>query len=992
MKFRWLSAALVLICLTTVIGMPALAQTTGSVEGTITDSSNSPLPGASVELKSPALQGTRVAVTNADGRYRFPALPPGNYMVTASLSGFKKVERPNVHVSLDATATIPIKMEISVSQEIVVTGEAPVVDTTSTTGGINIRQDIAQKLPLGRNYSSVIAINPGVSTDNAETQGRAQAFTIYGSTSVENQYLVDGVNTTNVIKGFQGKALSQEFIEEVQVKTSGYEAEYGRATGGIINVVTKSGGNEFHGDGFGYFNRKSLTADYKGFDTDRTSLIDTTQENREDFGLDLGGFLMKDRIWFFGAYNRVNRNESQIPVGGLNKGKDFPLVFHTNIYSGKMTFRLTEGTTLVGTVFGDPETREGTLANYNSLNPIIQQATREVGATDWSASLSQLFGTVGLVNARFSQHKDRFELTGKANDAQLVDSARVTDAACNSANPCRLNGFGSIFGPTNNNRSRRNQFKGDGTVFVSAHEIKGGVDFEDNLTETTSYYTGGQVVTARCAVTVPSGSTCPAANVYYQHSFYTNGGPTGGANAADAVTGYLPGGNVANPKTSRLGFFLQDTFKPIPNLTINAGIRYDSEDVKDYSGTTVIDLKNEWQPRIGIAWDVMKDGSSKLSASYGRFYYALPTDLNVRAFGAQLIAVSCNFSATALDQAAGCPRAFQIQGGAFTEPVQGTSGLPGDEPIKGIYQDEVTLGFDKAIDPTFALGARATYRTLGRTIEDRCDFDPGYPEANNNTCVILNPGSDSPFSTGQGVHTCDGRDYPPFSDEAANNPAQSQCASPATTGVSIPKAKRQYIGLELVAKKQVSNVLWAQASLVFSQLKGNYDGAARVGDRVTGQTDPGINADYDYALFSQNAYGKLVLDRPVSFRLDTAYTTPFGLQVGFQGYVRSGAPINRITYFNSQYGPEIYVDPRGSDGRQPTEYEINLSLGYAIKLNPVTVTLFAQGFNLINKQIVTRTEFAETLNPPGEDTNPDYGKPTSRTDPRSIRLGARVSF
>jgi hypothetical protein len=981
MRFRWLSAAmaLVLVAATAAFTLPALAQTTGTVEGVITDSSNSPLPGASVELKSPALQGARTAVTNADGRFRFPALPPGSYAVTASLSGFKKVERPNIHVTLDATATVPIKMEISVSQEIVVTGEAPVVDTTSTTGGINIRQDVAQKLPLGRNYSSVIAINPGVSTDNAETQGRAQAFTIYGSTSVENQYLVDGVNTTNVIKGFQGKALSQEFIEEVQVKTSGYEAEYGRATGGIINVVTKSGGNEFHGDGFGYFNRKSWTADYAGFATDRTSLIDTSQENREDFGADLGGFLMKDRIWFFGAYNRVNRNASQIPLGGVNKGQDFPLVFHTNIYSGKMTFRLTEGTTLVGTVFGDPETREGTLANFNSTNPIIREAVRDVGATDWSGSLSQLFGTVGLVNARFSQHKDRFELQGKANDVQYVD----TTAPYSTANPFRSGGFGSIFGPTNNNKSRRNQFKGDGTIFVSSHEIKGGVDYEDNLTETTSYYTGGQVVTIRQAAN---------GTKYYQHSFYTSGGPTGGANAADAVTGYLPGGNVANPKTNRLGFFLQDTFKPVPNLTINAGLRYDSEDVKDYSGATVIDLKNEWQPRIGIAWDVLKDGSSKLSASYGRFYYALPTDLNVRAFGAQLIAVTCNFDPVGLANDPTCPRAFQIQGGAFTEPVQGTSGLPGDEPIKGIYQDEVTLGFDKAIDPTFAVGARATYRTLGRTIEDRCDFDPGYPEANNNTCVILNPGSDSPFSTGQGVHTCDGRDYPPYSDEAANNPAQSQCSSPATTGVSIPKAKRQYYGIELVAKKQVSNTLWAQASLVFSRLEGNYDGAARVGDRVTGQTDPGINADYDYALFSQNAYGKLVLDHPVSFRLDTAYTTPFGLQVGFQGYVRSGAPINKITYFNSQYGPEIYVDPRGSDGRQPTEYEISLSLGYAIKLQPVTVTLFAQGFNLLNKQIVTRTEFAETLNPPGEPTNPDYGKATSRTDPRSIRLGARVSF
>src|SRR5947207_6407467 len=224
MKSRWLSAAVALLFLAAgAIGVPALAQTTGSIEGTITDSSNSALPGASVELKSPNLLGTRTAVTNADGRFRFPAIPPGTYTLTASLSGFKKVERTGIKVNLDSVATVPVKMEISISQEIVVTGEAPVVDTSSNTNGLNIRQDIVQKLPLGRNYASAVEINPGVNRDTADTQGRAQTFTIYGATSIENQYLVDGVNTTNVIRGFQGKALTQEFVEEVQVKAGGYE-------------------------------------------------------------------------------------------------------------------------------------------------------------------------------------------------------------------------------------------------------------------------------------------------------------------------------------------------------------------------------------------------------------------------------------------------------------------------------------------------------------------------------------------------------------------------------------------------------------------------------------------------------------------------------------------------------------------------------------------------------------------------------------------------
>src|SRR5262249_16759405 len=187
--------------------------------------------------------------------------------------------------------------------------------------------------------------------------------------------------------------------------------------------------------------------------------------------------------------------------------------------------------------------------------------------------------------------------------------------------------------------------------------------------------------------------------------------------------------------------------------TLSAGIRWDTEDIKDYTGNTVFKLKNEWQPRIGLAWDVIGDGTSKLSASYGRFYFAMPTDLNVRAYGAQLTATVYNYNPAvdAIFQDPAAPKNTNKQGGAFTEPVQ--------DNLKGIYNDEYSLGLDKAIDPTFAIGVKGTYRHLGRTIEDRCDLDSAYPEANANTCVIFNPGSDSPFATGD-FHGCLGPDAP----------------------------------------------------------------------------------------------------------------------------------------------------------------------------------------------------------------------------------------
>src|SRR5262249_46147021 len=148
-------------------------------------------------------------------------------------------------------------------------GKASIIDETSTTTGTSYTSDVIGRLPVDRNYADIVRSNPGVSTDRGYTDGRMLPLTIYGATSAENQWLIDGVNTTNVYKGTQGKALSTEFFQEVEVKTGGYQAEFGRATGGIINAITKSGGNTLHGDGFVYYDSDAMQAALK------TSLVDT---------------------------------------------------------------------------------------------------------------------------------------------------------------------------------------------------------------------------------------------------------------------------------------------------------------------------------------------------------------------------------------------------------------------------------------------------------------------------------------------------------------------------------------------------------------------------------------------------------------------------------------------------------------------------------------------------------------------------------------------
>jgi hypothetical protein len=172
MRPRWLLAACA------VFALRVSAETTGAIEGVVTDTSGAPLPGAAIEVTSPQLQGVRAAVSGVDGRFRLPALPPGIYAIAADLEGFKRVERISIHVGVDGIAPVALRMELAATEEIIVTGEAPVVEAFSSGGGFRIRQEVARKLPLGRNYASVLEINPGVATDSAETQGRAQAFTV----------------------------------------------------------------------------------------------------------------------------------------------------------------------------------------------------------------------------------------------------------------------------------------------------------------------------------------------------------------------------------------------------------------------------------------------------------------------------------------------------------------------------------------------------------------------------------------------------------------------------------------------------------------------------------------------------------------------------------------------------------------------------------------------------------------------------------------------
>jgi Carboxypeptidase regulatory-like domain/TonB-dependent Receptor Plug Domain/TonB dependent receptor len=979
MRASYRFAFVLSVCLLLVAPLAVFGQTTGTIEGQVTDQNGGALPGVTLELSGPNLQGSRTATTDGQGRYRFVSLTPGRYTVTANLSGFGQVQK-TATVQLDATANVGLQMSLAAKESVIVSGEAPLVDVTSTTTGSSYTAKVIDKLPVGRNYASIVQSQPGVQTDYGETQGRSLALSVYGATSAENLFIVDGVNTTNVIKGFQGKSLNPEFIQEVEVKTGGYQAEYGRNTGGVINVITKSGGNEFHGDVFGYYNNKSMRSDIKHVSTPQFSqtgdvgygtIIDA--DTRKDYGADVGGYFVKDRIWFFGAYDRLDQNTTYFPIDGARANERFPLDFKADTYSGKLTFNVMQGTSIVGTLFADPQTNSGAINTPHGFNPLSYTGDRKLGGTDWAARANQLFGSFGIFTAQFGQHKDQFSTIPGG-----LDVIQFSDRTVNPS--VATGGFGSVFGPTINNKSKRDQAGGALTLYMGPNELKLGGDYQKDNTTGSTFYTGGQLVrilpcsaSRVCApglaptITNAAGVTLP---VYYEHFVFT---PSGTDLTPLATAPF-------NVSTKRNGAYLQDQLRIGKALTINAGIRWDSENVLKGNGETAFKLNNQWAPRFGFVWDFVGDGTSKLYGSAGRFFYSLPTDLNARVFTANTQLVTFNYSPTDIAQSSAPPtgRTRLIQVGSF-------DGEPVEKGLKAAYQDELTLGIEKALTPTFSVGMKGTYRNLGRTVEDRCDLDYTDPAALGSTCGIFNPGGSGPIANGA-IATCD----------TSSNPADPNAGLCGLAGVPVGPARRIFRGIEMTARKSFTTNFWAQASYLYSSLRGNYSGAIR---EASGQTDPGINADYDYNQFLINAYGKLELDRPHQFRIDAVYTAPFGLSVGFQGYIRSGQPKNNLGYYNSFYPDLLYLSQRGYAGREPTEYEANLSLGYNLVIGPVTITPQLYVFNILNRQVETanddgvNTVFG-TYTPAGVAVidNPDYRKTFARSGARLFRGALKITF
>jgi outer membrane receptor protein involved in Fe transport len=281
----------------------AAAFAQSSIEGRIVDATGAAVPGVGVSVKSPNLISPQSTTTDDGGNYRVLALPPGKYtLVIEAAKGFARFEQ-TVEINLSKTATVDVQLQ---GATVTVTESAGAsIDQTANTTGSNVSTEQFSNFPTQRTVQSLYSIAPTVARSGLrDASGRDRDPSVAGSSGPENSYILDGVNTTDPAFGGSGANLPFEFVQEVEIKTGAYGAEYGRSTGGIFNVITKSGGNDVHGDGYGYFSTKGLVRKTNEFPFVGSS---PNGFSEIDAGVDVGGPIKKDKLWFFGAFNPQQR-------------------------------------------------------------------------------------------------------------------------------------------------------------------------------------------------------------------------------------------------------------------------------------------------------------------------------------------------------------------------------------------------------------------------------------------------------------------------------------------------------------------------------------------------------------------------------------------------------------------------------------------------------------------------------------------------------------
>lgn len=926
-----------------VAGSSARAADTGSISGGVFDQNGQPVADAVVRVSGPTLPVGRSVETSDNGLYEFIYLAPGEYTLETEKSGIGAAKRPAV-VQVGRDTQVDIVIGAVVQEALTVTAAQPVVDVRSVEVAFNFTEETLGNLPLERTYRGLFQLIPGVA-DNRNPTGPAA-----GGGRQDNRYLIDGANITSPAFGYLSTEINELDIAEVNLKRAGISAEFGRASGTVVNAVTRSGTNRFAGLGRVDWLAAGLVEGYK-LPADLVSagvrpgvfrdLLLTTELSP---AVGLGGPVLRDRLFFYGSA----RHSREVKWDRFNKvGTALPDEIRTGPeLFGKLTYAPTPRHQLVGSVRHRPNHVDNAGIGPDFAPSVA--TTTDNGSRIANAEWAMFMPGDRSVNIRYVHMKEINEDT-PVRDLGLLPAfdPRNLSAMGQYADPLQANltiGASQFTNIQNYSRHEvRGTFGQSLDVGRSRHAVRAGaaVEFSEETFNRLANGWGSIVNITQSGV--------PALRTRY----FTPQSPQLGQSLTYSL--YAQDDVTIGARTSvNVGVLLnQDEFAQMvkgsggcPVIPLKGGAA-----IYESSGDTCRFLRfgftKEVQPRLGLAYQVRPAKSDKVYVQWGR-YFNMDQKSSARSLAPRRI-----FQTQTI---------FDLAGNVLSSgPLASTTGKLIDPDIQPIYTDEILAGYATPLGDGYSLDVFVMSRTMKRFIED-----------------IPSRGGSTP-------------DSGPF--VAANLPCSRFAAC------QNADAERTYRALTVDFRRRLSAGWMADVSYTWSRFEGNFDvdysSVAVFNTSSFIQDAPGTNVE------DPNRYGPLFEDRPHVMKVLTSYAATSRLNVGAYLRVQAGSPW--AARGRDWAGAVLnYLEPAGSH-RNPTWTNLDLMASYRLPLDmKVNVSLEARLLNVFDAQTRLSTDAQQYLDlqtipappyfAPYQQANPLFGTGNAFAPPRRLHLAALFSF
>lgn len=791
MKNRWFCFALVLAVAASLYPSAAAqdqSSARGNLSGLVYDTTKAVVPGAQITITGPI--GSLTQATTEEGSFLFSTLIPGMYSIKVQKSGFKVASIKSAEVLIDKTTSVEVILETGqVTETVEVSAATVTVDTSTSAVTADIADTFFQNIPVQRGVANLFYLSPGA-VDGIQTGTNNPS--ISGSSGLENAYVADGVSINDPAfgglgvwarsYGALGSGINQSFVKEVQVKTGGFEPQYGHASGGIVQIVTKSGSTATHGEIAGYFRPLGMQTTPLNADDPQFGRVNKFGRYlgtaSYEGNAELGGYVplgaLRNHLFYFGNFNPAFNHQYMAPAVNLDaSGNPVPSGLFTLYrgqvdrqktsydYAGKLTFKINDRHTLESSVFGDPShTNNVPWATLNADDKTVNSKW-DYGTRNWALRYDGALTASWLIDGAFTWSWNHFTETPLADVTQILDETGLAKVGTFNAQ-----GFGFLEPYDSNTKSIT--FDTSKTYrFLGQHTFSIGYNWQFPIYNDTTSFSGGKfpIPNANASGGDPGylsnpqvpGKLTDASLVLEQISAVSNSSgctrcpymaDAGGGSPMQVVLVQSRGrfdGGVTKSSGKYHAAYINDSWAMGKHVTVNLGLRWEQQRL---IGNQLNKLFNDmWSPRFGFVLDPKGNRKTKIYANYGRYAFILPLDAAVRALSAEDDVLGAYWAPASTTT--GCPagtpagapcivtdasgkpdyaKMFQPGASTLLNLASGgignavNVGLSGGEPFQpGIrmeYTDEYVAGFQHEFGGGIVVGARYIDRRLKRVIED----------------------------------------------------------------------------------------------------------------------------------------------------------------------------------------------------------------------------------------------------------------------------------